>query len=139
MDLARFGIATGQKRSQSGGELIHNGGWYDASGTKIGWGDLAECDLQKAASELKDGEKLIILGEQDSFWNFVKRPGIIGAMADVDTPTEQNPGMDYIKENARWIVVPGKIYNISRYGRELGEQEYNGLKFTRIKDTSSVL
>lgn len=136
MDLERFGITTGQMR---GGELIHNGGWYDASGKKIGWGDMVGDDLRKIASELKEDEKFIVLGEQDSFWNFVRRPGIIGAMADVDTPSEQDPGMNYIREHARWIVIPGKIYCVRKYGGDLGEQKFNGLTFTAIRDSSPVL
>lgn len=139
MNLERFGITTGQIRSHSGGELVHNGGWYDISGAKVGWGDLTEDDLRRISAELREGEKFIVLGEQDSFWKFVRRPGPIGALADVDTATEQNPGLDHVRECARWVVVPGQIYHICPYSSDFGETEFNGLRFITLKDSSSVL
>jgi hypothetical protein len=139
MDLERFGIMIGQMRSHCGRELVHNGGWYDADGLKIGWGDLSEADLVKASRELKEGEKFIVLPEGASFWNFVKfNPGPTGVQATAE-PSEQNPGMDYIRAEASWVVLPGRVYRITRYGGELGEQKRNGLKFTAIRDASEVL
>jgi len=43
MDFEKFGICNGQMRSC---DFVHNGGWYNKSGEKIGWGDLSPSDMK---------------------------------------------------------------------------------------------
>lgn len=109
-----FGLSCGQIR---GKDFVHNGGWYNKAGEKLGWGDLAIEDFQKIRRELEDGELFIILGEQDSFWNFVTRPGIIGSMAQVK-PDVEAPGVDYVAEKARFVITKDGYFFVSDYPRE---------------------
>jgi hypothetical protein len=60
-----FGFQMGQMRSH---DLVHNGGWYNGNGERLGWGDLSPKDLQKISEEIPEGESFFILSEQDSFW-----------------------------------------------------------------------
>ena len=55
-----FGLGCGQM-SAEGGRVIKNGGWYNRSGEKLGWGDLSVEDLRRISCELEDGELFIIL------------------------------------------------------------------------------
>lgn len=107
-----FGLSCGQLRRK---DLVHNGGWYNRAGEKLGWGDLSSEDLLQISQELEEGEIFIILPEQASFWNFVTRPDIIGSMAAVK-PDVEAPGVDYVVENAMWAIVRGKFFYVDRYG-----------------------
>jgi hypothetical protein len=98
-----------------GRDFVHNNGWYNKVGEKLGWGDLSPEDFRKISLELEKGELFIILSESDSFWNFVTQPGIIGSMAAVK-PTEDAPGVDYVAEKARYIIQNGQLYSVDRYG-----------------------
>jgi hypothetical protein len=108
--LPEMGLREGRIRSN---ETYHNAGWYNSEGVKVGWGDLDEKDLQNIQSKLEEGEVFIVLGEHDSFWNFVVRPAIIGSMCGT-SPTEQNPGQDYLIQHARCIITRDKIYDVYR-------------------------
>lgn len=105
-----FGLICGQMRVM---ELVHNGGWYNQHGEKLGWGDLSKDDLNRIKAELEPGEIFVVLPEHASFWNFVTHPGMIGSMSVVK-PDEQAPGVDYIREHCSWIITPGKIYEVNR-------------------------
>jgi len=112
MQLSRFQISNGQMRTN---DFIHNGGWYTRTGEKIGWGDLNPADLERIKESLQEGEMFVILGESDSFWNFVSwndKQGVVD-------PKEQNPGAKYLREKARFVIVPGKIYSLSRSDKGL--------------------
>lgn len=113
-----FGLACGQMR---GGELVHNGGWYNAKGEKIGWGDLDNRDFQRLQRELEDGELFIVLGESDSFWNFVKHnPATTGA--DCKTSEEEAaPGPEYVADKCRHIFTKRHAYYVDRYGSYAGK------------------
>ena len=100
-----FELQKGQLRS-SIGQLVHNGGWYNRSGEKLGWGDLAREDFIRICAGLEDNELFIILGEQDSFGNFVTEVGPVGALAKVKSDAE-NPGIDYVAEKCRYIIGKG--------------------------------
>src|ERR1700686_2213735 len=91
-----FGIACGQMRAA---ELVHNGGWYNKDGEKLGWGDLSLSDMDRIASELEEGELFVILGEQDSFWSFVYARGLPNIGLE-----ETAPGKAYVADKARFIV-----------------------------------
>ena len=103
-----FGLFTGQIRSSS---VVNNGGWYNNLGEKIGWGDLSKNDLQKISRGLKSDEAFIVLGEHESFWNFVTHYGVIGALCQTK-PEEQNPGLDYVIKYARYAIFSNQIMNL---------------------------
>lgn len=107
------GLGCGQMR---GRDFIHNGGWYNKAGEKLGWGDLSPDDFKKISQELEEGELFIILYESDSFWKFVKHnPGIIGSMCTVE-PTEEAPGVDFVSEKCAYVIASGQLYYVDRYG-----------------------
>lgn len=104
--LNKLKIYEGQIR---GKEFCHNVGWYNEIGEKIGWGDLDIKDLNKIAERLPVGEAFFILGEQDSFWKFVEKFGIIGGMCKTNEK-EKNPGLDYVLDKFRYMIKDRKIY-----------------------------
>lgn len=110
--------AHGCKSSQMRGtpHRVHNGGWYNAAGQKIGWGDLDDDDLRRLADEMPTNSVLFILAERDSFWNFVTyNPGIVGDMCET-SPVEKLPGIDYVLEKAMIVIVSKAWYIVDRYG-----------------------
>lgn len=104
--LNNLKIYEGQIR---GKEFCHNAGWYNMTGEKIGWGDLDVKDLNNIAKKLPKGESLFILGEQDSFWKFVEKFGIIGWTCKTNEK-EKNPGLDYVLDKFRYMIKDGKIF-----------------------------
>ena len=118
-----MGLTCGQMRSKE--DVAHNGGWYNKAGEKLGWGDLAHADIPKIQKELEEGELFIVLGEHESFWDFVDfNPGIIGAMCHTK-PTAEAPGPDYVAEKCRWIFTRTAGYWINEYS---SAKEYLGFK-----------
>ena len=121
-----FGLRCGQIR---GKDFVHNGGWYNKQGEKLGWGDLSPADFLRISNEVADGEFFIILYESDSFWNFVTRPGIIGSMAAVK-PDLEAPGVDFVAEKCCFIIAPHQLYYVDRYGdSDRDTFERDGLQF----------
>ena len=92
--------------------MVHNGGWYNSKGDKLGWGDLGPRHFKSIQKGLQPGELLIVLGEHDSFWNFVTHTAIVGALCATD-PKEQNPGVQYLVEKARWCISKDAFYWVS--------------------------
>ena len=129
-ETALFDLRCGQIRSR---DFVHNGGWYNRAGEKLGWGDLSLADFQKIAEDLEEGELFVILHESDSFWNFVERPGIIGSMAVVK-PTVEAPGVEFVAEKAAYIIAPMECYYVDRYGshKEI-RTTIDGMPFTVLK------
>ena len=123
-----FGIRCGQMR---GRDMVHNGGWYNSAGEKLGWGDLAPEDFLRISAELEDGELFIILGEHDSFWNFVtSNPGPIGSCAKTE-PTADAPGVDFVSDKCRYIIAKGQYYYVDQFGHFEGKTvNHSGLNFT---------
>lgn len=121
-----FGIRCGQVR---GKDFVHNGGWYNRRGEKLGWGDLSPADFLRIFNEVEDDELFIILAESDSFWKFVTRLGIIGSMAVVK-PDAEAPGVEYVVEYAMYIIAKHQLYCVDRYG-DLKENTFDryGLQF----------
>lgn len=129
-----FGLHCGQIR---GKDFVHNGGWYNRLGEKLGWGDLSTDDFFRIRRELEEGEMFIILGESDSFWNFVTRPGLLGHNA-VTKPDVEAPGVDYVAEKARYIITKAPkggfgMYVVSDYPSEEEWLNRDGLMFHVMK------
>lgn len=115
-----FGISCGQMHV---GEIVHNGGWYNKDGEKLGWGDLSREDLDRIAAGLDEGEVFVILGEQESFWKFVSHVGSIGSMSVVK-PDETAPGKAYVAEHAWYVIEKGKVWCVaSGHGRPRADAE----------------
>lgn len=103
----RFGLSCGQLR---GSRVIHNGGWYNIYGEKIGWGDLSHRDLENISHGLTESEVFVILAEHSSYWAFVSSNK---EMNRVD-PKEESPGLDYILNHFVYLIIKGKIYSRER-------------------------
>lgn len=123
-----FGLRIG--RITIANNAAHNGGWYNREGKKIGWGDLDWKDLERVARELPVGESFIVLGERESYWNFVTHLSPIGAANTTDR-SETAPGIAYIKDNARIVVRGGKIYYRS-YSGSLGSRILEGTEIMAV-------
>ena len=129
-----FGLRCGQIR---GKDFVHNGGWYNKAGEKLGWGDLSVEDFQRIRRELEEGEMFIILGESDSFWNFVERPGLLGHNA-VTKPDVEAPGVDYVAAKARYIITKRPedgfgMYVVNDYSPKEDQVNLDGLMFHAMK------
>jgi hypothetical protein len=127
MNLEKLGLRDGQCLSR---DTFHNAGWYNRGGDKIGWGDLSPESIHNIAKNLEDDEVFIILPESASFWNFVNRPGPIGALADVDRLSEKRPGMDYLIEHVRFVVTSGKWYQVV---------EEDGMRYSSTPEPGTVV
>lgn len=117
-----FGLRCGQMRGSSA-RMGKNNGWYNKAGEKLGFGDIAVEDFQRIVLEIEEGELFITLGEQDSFWNFVTRPGITGGMS-ARSADESAPGAEYVAEHCTYILSKDGMAVVSDYSRE-GETERN--------------
>lgn len=120
-----FGIYGGQTRSGKT-KIIHNGGWYSSSGDKLGWGDLSAEDFQRISSELESDELLIILGEEDSYWNFSEHPDL----------SMEAPGTDYVAERARYVIARNQLWRVEK-NLGTGIFERGGLQF-KILESKAV-
>lgn len=135
--MEAHGCKSGQMRGT--GHIVHNGGWYNAAGEKIGWGDLEESDLKRLSDEMPRRGVLFILGEQDSFWKFVTyNPGIIGDLCETH-PSEKLPGMDYILDKATIVVLPYAWYYVDRWGYGSTSNRYNWLDSEKMKQMVAPL
>jgi hypothetical protein len=126
--FSELGLRSGQIRAD---DLVHNGGWYNSDGEKLGWGDLSAEDLRRLRDGLPADELFIVLGESDSFWNFVTHnPGITGDFCKT-TVEEMHPGRAYMAKNARYVIETGVIWRVESQHfkkREHGE-EFNLLGY----------
>lgn len=132
--LERLGLKSGQMRQR---DLVHNGGWYDKTGQKIGWGDLEPADMRHIKDTLKADEIFYILPESDSFWNFVTSVGPIGSMCETEQ-TVDNPGIDYVLSRAHFVIKPGVIYFVSDYGKPGSIDFIRGLEVRRVRDSRDI-
>ena len=111
-DLRHMGLHSGQMRNSP--TRAHNGGWYNAAGEKLGWGDLTLEDLERVAGLLEPNDVFVVLPESASFWGFVTHnPGTTGAACTTD-PTELSPGVDYVVEHAYLMAVDGVVHDVDR-------------------------
>lgn len=127
--LEELGLREGAIR---GDDFVHNGGWYNSAGDKIGWGDLSPLDFSRIQSKLKEKECFIVLGESDSYWHFVtfdkevsKNPGITKVWVDAQ---EKNPGLEYIASKIYYLITKDTVY--CRWVK--GAEEFRGVKLTPI-------
>ena len=102
-----FGIHNDQIR---GYDFVHNGGWYNQKGEKLGWGDLSIDDIETISLELKEGEAFVVLSERSSSWNFILSP-------EIDVPVDA-PGVDYIAKHAMLVILPCKVIQFNDYTEE---------------------
>lgn len=110
MFLGKLCLKSSQMRSN---DLVHNGGWYNREGQKLGWGDLSPRDLMYIAEVLKSDEILIVLGEHDSHWNFVTFADDSKGMPwKLGTEKEHQPLLEYVLLKARWVIVPGEVFKM---------------------------
>lgn len=124
--LECLSIKSGQIRTD---DFVHNGGWYECDGTKIGWGDLSREDLQRIPRCLPEGEPLIILDEHYSFWSFVRRPGLLGSMTQV-RQEEHAPGIEYVADKCCYILTRGHRYYVARnWSNQREEITVHGITF----------
>jgi hypothetical protein len=116
--LAELGLREGSIRAD---DFVHNGGWYNSDGQKIGWGDLSGEDILRIQSKLKDKECFIVLGESDSYWHFVtfvkEPPDLKANPGDYRTihrmlvdPKAKNPGLDYIASKIYYLITKQAVY-----------------------------
>jgi hypothetical protein len=97
-------------------DTIHNGGWYDLRGVKIGWGDLSPKNLEELRKNIGADDALLVLSEKDSYWNFVKTIKGPAFMGHVTTNGgEKHPGIDYVMDHLRLAVHNNKIWHCDRY------------------------
>lgn len=106
-----FSLCTGQMRAT---QITHNSGWYNAAGEKLGWGDLGVRDFRSIQANLEDREVFIILGEQDSFWNFVTDFGTLGSLCETK-PTVEAPGKEYVERHMTYVITRNDMFRISNY------------------------
>ncbi len=113
----QFGLRCGQMRRN---DLVHNGGWYNKEGEKLGWGDLSEADLITIRDGLEESDVFIILSEMDSYWNFPVQAKQEG--------TSEAPGKKYVAEHAKFYITKGTIHSvISPYDSARKHGEVNGI------------
>lgn len=110
-----FGLSCGQMR---GHDIIHNGGWYNQEGEKLGWGDLCLLDLLQISKRLQYGHRgephqwFIVLHENDSFWHFRDDASEIQAFGWLQhmKPDMHAPGIRYVVSKAAYAIAPNAIF-----------------------------
>ncbi|MBI2633602.1 MAG: hypothetical protein HYW78_04460, partial [Parcubacteria group bacterium] len=119
LNVNLFGLRNEQMRYKD--KIMHNAGWYNAQGEKLGWGDLSAEDFKNIESEIADGELFITLYEHDAFWNFVVKFGAFGG-ACATKPEEKVPGIGYIKAHCAYIIAKEKRYFVDRNASVIKER-----------------
>lgn len=112
-----FGIHCGQMRSGKD-KRVHNGGWYNKFGEKLGWGDLSIQDFISIRGSLREDELFIILKEDASYWNFVSFQGKNRVFL---AKKESYPGISYVVRHCIYIIASDSIYSVRDF--EVGEDE----------------
>jgi len=125
--LPEMGLKEGRIHAR---DLVHNGGWYNGLGEKIGWGDMSPDDFKNIQAKLQPGELFVVLPERASYWNFVTH--LPDSKMRVDEKVS-HPGMEYIVEHAHWLITPTTIYH-KHYRNEAGE--WDGIQYQPlVKET----
>ena len=109
-----FGLREGQCR---GNDFVHNGGWYNKQGEKLGWGDLEPADILRIRNQLEYDELFVVLPESASFWAFGRDSGsrVLAEGVDASTLDQHAPGTDYMAEHARYVIAKHKVYDLTGY------------------------
>lgn len=135
--MEAHGCREGQMRGT--GHRVHNGGWYNAAGQKIGWGDLEDKDLERLADNMPRNGVLFILGEQDSFWKFVTyNPGIIGDLCETSAD-EKSPGLDYMLDKAMIVIVANRWYWVDRWGYSTAKDDPRAISADQMRELVTPL
>lgn len=108
-----FGLTCGQVHGGMN-KRTHNSGWYNKTGEKLGWGDLATPDMARIALALEPDELFIVLSEGDSSWETRQR-GV----------QEEAPGLAYVAEHALYVIALNHLYMVTDYWRDSGEKSHN--------------
>lgn len=127
--LTQIGLHEGSIRAMP---VVHNGGWYNSEGIKIGWGDLDASDFNKIQSILKDNEVFVVLNETDSYWNFVTKLADITYFNEV-SKEEKHPSKTYIAENALYVITKQDFLCA------FGEGEHANLKSSALNNVMHIL
>lgn len=98
-----FGLFYGQMRHQ---DFVHNGGWFNQAGERMGWGDLSPTDFRNIQNGLQENELFIVLGESATFLDFVTKPEIL------EGNEEDAPGTHYVAQKCAYIITHEKIYAV---------------------------
>ena len=122
-----FGLRCGQLSSR-GDKAVHNGGWYNSRGEKIGWGDLSYADLRRIAKGLRKDELVLILSERDSYWEFTTFTPEFAI-----SRRERKPGVRYVAGRCFIIVMKGNLLYVSYDDLDDTDMPVGGEKFTPIK------
>lgn len=101
-----FGLHDGQI---SDPDKVHNGGWYNLVGEKLGWGDLSPEQILRISQEIEENELFIVLSEHDSFWCYVKEFGDTGEDCETDEARMLWPGIEYVMEKCKLIIRKGMV------------------------------
>jgi len=123
-DPSLFGLSAGQIRDGNDSQnprLRKNTGWYNAHGQKLGWGDLSSADCARISAELLAGELFIILGERESFWDFVTDRNEMDAHLGKALVME-SPGTKYVGDHALFLIETGHVYEVVD-GSDLRQEE----------------
>lgn len=135
--MQAHGCREGQMRGI--GHRVHNGGWYNAAGQKIGWGDLDDKDLERLAENMPRNGVLFILGEHDSFWKFVTyNPGICGDLCQTSAD-EKTPGTDYMLDKAMIVIVADRWYWVDRWGYDTAKNDQHAISEEKMRELVTPL
>ncbi len=112
----RFGFQPGQWLDALSGYHVHNAGWYDETGKRIGFGDISLRNLVAVANGLKDNERFIVLCEEDATserkyytWLDTHPKEPVGVLV-------HHPGMGYLAAHCLFIVCPGALFTLNTRG-----------------------
>jgi hypothetical protein len=111
-------------------EIVHNGGWYNLAGEKLGWGDLAAADIIRLMAELQVDEAFLVIGEQASHWAFTQYDMVRFGTAGMDHAA---PGLAYVLEHLRWVILSGDCLPRKRV-----PQRRSGSRPERLAGTSQL-
>lgn len=132
-----FGLHRGQMR---GNDLVHNGGWYNRRGEKLGWGDLSAEDIVRISREIAEDKIFIILSEKNSSSDLFTCSGATCSLAQTKRNMEV-PGPEYVAEKCFIIIGHGEIWWVmdDEYLRQPNEEtmEYRDLTFKLLKRTEA--
>lgn len=91
-------------------EIVHNGGWYNLAGEKLGWGDLSAVDIIRLMAELQGDEAFLVIGEHATHWAFTRHDRARFGTAGMDPSA---PGLVYVLKHLRWVILLGVAYQVS--------------------------
>lgn len=102
-----FGQKIGQ-RKHGYVPCTRGSGWYDKNGHWIGWGDLTREDMMRIAREIPEGERVIVLHEEDSYRRFLK---VLVRDPSREFRNEDEPGLEYLSAHVLFVI---ESHTISR-------------------------